>query len=199
MSYQLYQLDINSSKLYNFVKENIDKLCLVSTNNKSTSHAEVQKKLKANSVVNTFVNFSTDPEWHNFYEQVLVSIHNYLEIYEIDDSAGLWLRSWPMILEGENNKIPSHSHNWDLFGYVCLGGKDCDTVFTESKDGEELYRVKNIPGQLYLGNTEVCHHVNCQKHLYEPRITIGIDVSFGCGYLPEEYNFLPIPRRQTLK
>lgn len=194
MTYQLYSLNVDSKKLYNHIKENIENLVFVSTTTKGVNSSEVEKKLKAHSVLNTFITFSAGTEWYNLYEQLVASIHDYIKRNNIETSKQLWLRCTPNYLIGKKPCMASHNHGWDIMGYICLDGQNCDTVFTDSKDGSEIYRIKNIPGQLYLSHANDYHHVKCDSNLDEPRITLGIDVCFDGEYMSHEYNFMPIPK-----
>jgi len=188
--WELYQLDINPQALIRTLLEHEDLV---------NSHAHSQSlRYKAyhdypiNETLNTFTLMSVSNDWYKLYEEIVLSIHRYFKKNNID-TQGLWLRTWPAILRGEEEH-KSHSHKqWPFAGYVSLDAQGSDTVYTDGKDGEEIYRIKNKPGQMYIGPGTTFHHVEKSKPYKQPRISVGYDIELSRNVVPNEYNFIPIP------
>lgn len=189
MQYKLYNLDIDTDYLYQQMIQNEEKIRFNALDSAETGY-DAAHKLKKTACRNTFMSFSTDYEWYRLFSSVTHCVNDYIKDNKLNTDKGLWLRSWPLVLSGEI-EVPSHRHNWKIFGYVCLDSKQQDTIFTDGEYGRELYRIHNKPGQLYLGPCEVYHHVE-KFYTDEPRITIGFDITDSLHLDTKELNFIPM-------
>jgi len=189
-SWELYQLDINPDALVKTLLENEDRISS-HAHHKSTGYKSYHD-YPLKETLNTFTLMSLSNDWHKLYEEMVLSIHRYFKKNNIS-TEGLWLRTWPVVLRGEENSN-SHSHRqWPFAGHVCLDDQGCDTVYTEGKDGEEIYRVQNKPGQMYIAPGLLFHHVEKFKPYDQPRLSVSYDIQFSVDVSPNEKNFMPIP------
>lgn len=191
-NWKLYQLKINFKKLYEDIVKNESVMSLISDSNQTGFDWLSKNNYRVKKTINIFSLFSIDPEWYNLYNEIIWVVHDYLKFRKIDTSNGLWLRTWPVFLKNDL-RLTSHRHDWSYFAYICLNDTDSDTVFTDSENGKELYRIKNIPGQMYIGEGRVYHHVETKNNYLEPRITLGCDIETSGSLMLNEVNFIPIP------
>jgi hypothetical protein len=114
-------------------------------------------------------------EFYNIYKGLVGGIKEYYKQTETLIPNQLWLQSW-VNSHTPDQVLRSHDHDWPIHGYISIDPKESDTVFTESRNGAELFRIRNRPGQVYIGVGKRFHHVEMLSPFDGQRITIGFDL-----------------------
>jgi hypothetical protein len=181
--YQIYNLDrrINRSELINH--------CMMSRDKFNHLYGGFEHATKYYYLYNFFTIASCNSEIYLLYLEMLKCIRHYFNLYEIENT-NVWMQTW-MNIHTKEQILTSHSHAFPFHGYVSLSNHNTDTVFTDSHHGNELYRVKNYPLQLYLGPGYRHHHVENVGDYDDERVTLGFDIQIS-NTITDNFSFIPI-------
>ena len=142
------------------------------------------------SQYNMYSLFSNNQDFYEIYKSLIVAIREYFNITNTEIPPQLWLQSW---INGHTSSqiLTSHNHDWPIHGYISIDPKNTDTVFTDSPNGNELYRIKNRVGQIYVGPGARFHHVELLEPFVGERITFGYDLEYRDRII-DNMGFIPI-------
>jgi hypothetical protein len=139
---------------------------------------------------NLFALYSNNQHFYEIYKNLISAIREYFNVTGTDVPSQLWLQSW---VNGhtKNQILKSHNHEWPIHGYISIDPKHTETVFTDAPNGNELYRITNKVGQIYVGPGSRFHHVELLEPFEGERITFGYDVEYRDRIL-DNMSFIPI-------
>lgn len=130
-------------------------------------------------------------QWfYDIYKSQIEAIKLYFELTKTEVPDQLWLQSW-INSHTPGQVLKSHNHDWPWHGYISIEPKKSDTVFTDKPGGQELYRVNNKVGQIYIGPGYRFHHVELLEPFDGERITFGFDLECR-DRIFDNIGFLPI-------
>ena len=129
---------------------------------------------------NVFCATSPDPVWYNIFTDLKTVVREF-----VGHKDPLWLQSWLNFHE-EHEVLDWHNHFWDYHGYISIDPKNSFTDFGE-------YKIKNIPGNIYIGPGHREHKV-CVENSFSngPRITLGFDIRDKPGSIYDQMSLIPI-------
>lgn len=174
--YKLYQLNVDQNKLIEYVKISRDKFNYL--------YRGFEHATKFYYLYNFFTIASCNSTVYELYLQLL----NCFRDYGVESSA--WMQCW-MNIHKQDQVLTSHSHDYPIHGYVSLSSHNTSTVFTDSHNGTELYRIDNKPMQVYIGPGHRHHHVVVNQSYDDERITLGFDLQLS-DTITENFSFIPI-------
>jgi hypothetical protein len=129
-------------------------------------------------------------QWfYDIYKTLINGLREYYKLSNNQIPKQLWMQSW-INSHTPDQVLTTHNHDWPLHGYISIEPKESDTVFTDTPNGTELYRVKNKVGQIYIGPGYRFHHVEISEPFEGERITFGFDLEHrdrifdNIGFMP---------------
>lgn len=130
-------------------------------------------------------------EW--FYDMYVAQVNVIKQYFKLTNTTvprQLWLQSW-INSHTPKQVLKSHNHDWPWHGYISIDPKNTYTVFTDKPNGTELYRIKNEPGNIYIGPGHRFHHIEVVEPFEGERITFGFDLECT-DRIMDNIGFVPI-------
>lgn len=180
MDYKLYDIsdrDIDQSDLLNYVQMSVAKF--------NHLYGGLTHATEFYYLYNFFTVASCNRNVYKLYLSLVDSIRDYL-----GKQDNVWMQTW-MNVHRESEVLKSHSHEYAYHGYVSLSSHNTNTVFTDGEDGNEMYKIRNLPMQIYIGPGYRHHHVEVIDSFDDERITLGFDLQLT-DTVTENFSFIPV-------
>lgn len=180
MDYKLYNIntgEIDQKELLNYVQMSVAKF--------NHLYGGIDHATEFYYLYNFFSIASCNKNVYRLYLSLVNCIRDF-----IGKQDNVWLQTW-MNVHRQSDVLKSHSHAYPYHGYISLSSHNTHTVFTDGHDGKEIYRVENLPLQVYIGPGYRHHHVEVIDDYDDERITLGFDLQLT-DTISENFSFIPI-------
>lgn len=176
--------------------ENIKRITQLGVDRFKRKFSQTNHAVRNDNITWQFMNYNVYSicacnEWfYEIYTHQISAIKQYFELTKTEIPHQLWLQSW-INSHKPNQVLKSHNHDWPVHGYISIDPKNTETIFTDKPNGEELYKVKNKIGQIYVGPGHRFHHVQVLEPFDGERITFGFDLEYN-DRIFDNIGFIPI-------
>ena len=129
---------------------------------------------------------------YDLYCQMRSAIRDY-----IGQNCRAWMQCW-VNTHRNDDLMAKHHHTYPIHGYLSLYPQNTSTVFYDGYQGEELYRITNECGKMYIGIGSRPHEVVATgdpPNPKAPRITLGFNILRNNdieNYQCDTFSFIPV-------
>lgn len=161
-----------------YIQDNIDEITnetiLIHSKIKSLLHMEENNITWEYCRFNFFTMVGGSQHYYNIYKVIKDNIIGYFDRIKFKPDQ-MWFQSW-INVHLYDEVLKAHDHTLEYHGYFSIDPKDSDTIFID-ENNNELYRVKNKIGRIYIGPTRRRHYVQNNAPYDDHRVTIAFDIS----------------------